>query len=235
MYKIGLLVMLQIFFCMSRCVFSEQVKDVSNQVRLSDSKIYGVIPLAFTIPFFKGFSKKAVNKSANQDTKLTINNTQKKQNPVIEIQTTEGIIEITLKPDIAPKACENFIKLAEKKYYDGIIFHRVIKQFMIQGGDPKGTGTGGTSIWGHPFEDEFNRSVVFDKPGILAMANSGPHTNGSQFFITTAATPWLNQRHTIFGEVTKGYDILKKIEATETDRMDRPKKEQKIIRMVVKD
>ncbi|MEI8300148.1 MAG: peptidylprolyl isomerase [Chlamydiota bacterium] len=157
-----------------------------------------------------------------------------KLSPIIVMETTEGTIEITLKPQIAPKACENFIKLAEKKYYDGIIFHRVIKQFMIQGGDPKGTGTGGESIWGHSFEDEFSPSVVFDKPGILAMANAGPHTNGSQFFITTAATPWLNQRHTIFGEVTKGYDIVKKIEATETDRMDRPKKEQKIIKMFVK-
>ena len=157
-----------------------------------------------------------------------------KLSPIIVMETTEGTIEITLKPQIAPKACENFIKLAEKKYYDGIIFHRVIKQFMIQGGDPKGTGTGGESIWGHSFEDEFSPSVAFDKPGILAMANAGPHTNGSQFFITTAATPWLNQRHTIFGEVTKGYDIVKKIEATETDRMDRPKKEQKIIKMFVK-
>jgi peptidylprolyl isomerase len=157
-----------------------------------------------------------------------------KISPIIVMETTEGTIEITLKPQIAPKACENFMKLIEKKYYDGVIFHRVIKQFMVQGGDPKGTGMGGTSIWGRPFEDELSRAVVFDKPGILAMANSGPHTNGSQFFITTAPTPWLNQRHTIFGEVTKGYDILQKIEATETDRMDRPKKEQKIIKMVVK-
>ncbi len=157
-----------------------------------------------------------------------------KISPVIVMETTEGIIEITLKPQIAPKACENFIKLIEKKYYDGIIFHRVIKKFMIQGGDPKGTGTGGESIWGRPFEDEFSPSAVFDKPGILAMANAGPHTNGSQFFITTAATSWLNHRHTIFGEVTKGYDIVQKIEATETDRMDRPKKEQKIIKMAVK-
>lgn len=157
-----------------------------------------------------------------------------KLNPIIVIETTEGIVEVTLMPSVAPKACENFMKLADKKYYDGVSFHRVIKSFMIQGGDPKGNGTGGESIWGKPFEDEFSASVVFDKPGILAMANSGPHTNGSQFFITTAETPWLNHRHTIFGEVTKGYDVIKKIENTETDRMDRPKKPLKILKMYSK-
>lgn len=157
-----------------------------------------------------------------------------KLNPILVMETTEGVIEFTLKPQIAPKACENFIKLTEKKYYDGIIFHRIIKDFMIQGGDPKGTGTGGESIWGHPFEDEFSSSVKFDKPGLLAMANAGPHTNESQFFITTVETPWLNNRHTIFGEVTKGYDVVEKLERTETDGRDRPKKIQKIIKMYVK-
>lgn len=150
------------------------------------------------------------------------------------METTEGKVELTLKPNVAPKACENFIKLIEKKYYDGIRFHRVIKEFMIQGGDPEGNGTGGESVWGHPFEDEYSKDVVFNKPGILAMANAGPNTNGSQFFITTVETPWLNHKHTIFGEVTKGYDIVQKIESTETDRMDRPKKELKIIKMTVK-
>lgn len=157
-----------------------------------------------------------------------------KINPIIVIETTEGVVEVTLKPNIAPKACENFVKLAEKKYYDGVSFHRVIKDFMIQGGDPKGNGTGGESVWGKPFEDEFSPSAVFSKPGILAMANSGPHTNGSQFFITTAETPWLNHKHTIFGEVTKGYDVIEKIETTEVDRMDRPKKPQKILKMYIK-
>jgi len=155
-------------------------------------------------------------------------------NPVIVMETTAGVIEITLKPSIAPKACENFVKLAEKKYYDGVTFHRVIKDFMIQGGDPKGNGTGGESIWGHPFEDEFSPFLTFDKPGLLAMANAGPHTNGSQFFITTVKTPWLNHKHTIFGEVTKGYDIVQKLEKTATDPMDRPKTPQKILKMYVK-
>lgn len=157
-----------------------------------------------------------------------------KLSPVVVMETTQGLVEITLKPSIAPKACENFLGLIEKKYYDGIIFHRVIKDFMIQGGDPTGTGRGGESFFGKPFEDEFTSSAKFDKPGILAMANAGPHTNGSQFFITTVETPWLNQRHTIFGEVTKGYDVIEKIESCDTDRMDKPKSPQKIIKMYLK-
>jgi peptidylprolyl isomerase len=157
-----------------------------------------------------------------------------KLQPIMVMETTEGVIEITLKPSIAPKACENFMKLAEKKYYDGIIFHRIIKDFMIQGGDPQGNGTGGASVWGKPFEDEFSSSIKFDRPGLLAMANSGPHTNGSQFFITTVETPWLNNRHTIFGEVTKGYDVVEKLEKTPTDRMDRPKAPQKILKIYLK-
>lgn len=156
------------------------------------------------------------------------------KNPVLVFETTQGNIEITLKSDVAPKACSNIIKLAEKKYYDGISFHRVIKGFMIQGGDPTGTGAGGESAWGKEFEDEYAEGVVFDKPGLLAMANRGPNTNGSQFFITTAQTPWLNQRHTIFGEVTKGYDVVQKIENTQTDPRDKPIEPQKIIKVYVK-
>jgi peptidylprolyl isomerase len=157
-----------------------------------------------------------------------------KLQPIMIMETTEGTLEIALKPAIAPKACENFMKLAEKKYYDGLVFHRIIKDFMIQGGDPKGNGTGGQSIWGKPFEDEFSSSCQFDRPGLLAMANSGPHTNGSQFFITTVETPWLNNRHTIFGEVVKGYEVVEKLEKTATDRMDRPKVPQKILKVYLK-
>jgi len=105
---------------------------------------------------------------------------------------------------------------------------------MIQGGDPTGTGCGGNSCWGKPFKDEVIADVAFDKPGILAMANAGPNTNGSQFFITTAKTPWLNMRHTIFGEVVKGYDVVQKIEKTKTAIADKPEKEQKIIKAYVK-
>ncbi len=155
-------------------------------------------------------------------------------NPVLIIETNQGNIEVALKPDVAPKACENIIRLAEKGYYDGIIFHRVIKKFMIQGGDPTGTGRGGESFWGKPFDDEVSSIVTFDKPGILAMANAGPKTNGSQFFITTVATPWLNMRHTIFGEVTVGYDVVQKIEAAQTGPQDRPDQDQKILKMYLR-
>jgi peptidylprolyl isomerase len=126
------------------------------------------------------------------------------------------------------------LKLAEKGYYDGVVFHRVIENFMIQGGDPTGTGTGGESFWGKSFEDEFDSKVTFDRPGILAMANRGPNTNGSQFFITTAPTPWLNQKHTIFGEVVKGYDVVEKIEKTEKGPMDRPVEKIEIKRAFIK-
>ena len=150
------------------------------------------------------------------------------------LDSNQGSIEIKLKTDIAPKACENFVRLIEKGYYNGLIFHRVIKGFMIQGGDPTGSGAGGMSIWGKPFEDEVNPIVKFDAPGILAMANSGPNTNGSQFFITCDKTPWLNMHHTIFGEVVAGLDVVQKIENTPTQADDRPVTQQKINRAYIK-
>ncbi len=156
------------------------------------------------------------------------------ENTIVVLETNQGAIEIKLMPDVAPKACENFTKLVEKGYYDGLIFHRTIPGFMIQGGDPTGTGAGGKSIWGKPFEDEVTPNVKFDKEGLLAMANSGPNTNGSQFFITCAKTPWLNMGHTIFGEVITGSDVVKKIENTKTDASDRPVSEQKIIKAYLK-
>ncbi|MDD5108337.1 MAG: peptidylprolyl isomerase [Candidatus Omnitrophica bacterium] len=153
---------------------------------------------------------------------------------IVVLETNQGNIELKLKTDIAPKACENFVKLVEKGYYNGLIFHRVIKGFMIQGGDPTGTGMGGESVWGKPFEDEVTPVAKFDVAGILAMANSGPNTNGSQFFITCAQTPWLNMRHTIFGEVVSGLDVVQKIENTPVGAEDRPIAEQKIIRAYIK-
>ena len=154
---------------------------------------------------------------------------------VVVLETNQGNIELRLAPENAPKACENFIALIKQGYYDGIIFHRVIKNFMIQGGDPTRTGRGGKSIWGKPFENEVHEDVCFDRPGLLAMANAGPDTNGSQFFITVKPTPWLNMRHTIFGEVVSGMDVVEKIEGSATDDEDRPKKEQKIIRVYIKE
>ena len=140
-----------------------------------------------------------------------------------------GEIDIELDYQNAPNTAANFAELARNHFYDGLTFHRIIKGFMIQGGDPTGSGCGGESIWGTPFEDECNPKVAFDKPGLLAMANAGPGTNGSQFFITTVETPWLHMHHTIFGEVAEGYDVVKKIENSPTGFMDKPVKEQKIL------
>jgi peptidylprolyl isomerase len=138
-------------------------------------------------------------------------------NPIATLETSKGNIKIELRADLAPKAVQNFVTHSKNGYYNGLIFHRVIKDFMIQGGDPTGTGAGGESIWGKPFEDEFAPNAVFDKAGILAMANRGPNTNGSQFFITTVVTYHLNGRHTIFGYIKEGFDIVKKIESVETN------------------
>lgn len=156
------------------------------------------------------------------------------KNNIVVLETNLGTIELTLMPEIAPKACENFKGLVERQYYDGVLFHRIIKNFMIQCGDPTGTGAGGESIWGKPFVDECSKDVKFDKPGLLAMANRGPSTNGSQFFITTVPTPWLHLRHTIFGQVTKGYDVIKKIETQNTDPKDRPLEPVKILKAYLK-
>lgn len=153
---------------------------------------------------------------------------------IVVFETNQGNIELKLFEDIAPKTCENFIGLIKKDYYDGIIFHRVIENFMIQGGDPTGTGRGGESIWGKPFNDEVTPTVKFDKAGLLAMANAGPNTNGSQFFITTQPTPWLNMNHTIFGEVVSGMDVVSAIENCDKGPGDRPLQEQKIIKAYIK-
>jgi cyclophilin family peptidyl-prolyl cis-trans isomerase len=136
------------------------------------------------------------------------------------IHTSEGAIEVELYPDAAPKTVENFEKLSREGFYEGVIFHRVIPDFMIQGGDPTGTGMGGP---GYEFEDEFNEHRV--TRGALAMANAGPNTNGSQFFIVTAeATPWLDGKHTVFGRVTSGMDVVDRISQLDRDANDRPRK-----------
>ena len=144
--------------------------------------------------------------------------------------TTEGTFKIELFAVQAPRTVENFVSLAEgtktgKPFYDGTIFHRVIPDFMIQGGDPQGTGRGGP---GYNFADEFHAELKHSKPGILSMANAGPNTNGSQFFITVAATPFLDKRHSVFGEVTEGYDVVKKISLAPRNSQDRPLKEVRV-------
>jgi peptidyl-prolyl cis-trans isomerase A (cyclophilin A) len=144
--------------------------------------------------------------------------------------TTEGKFKVRLFADQTPRTVENFISLAEgaktgKPFYDGTVFHRVIPDFMIQGGDPEGTGRGGP---GYRFNDEFHPSLKHSKPGILSMANAGPNTNGSQFFISVAATPWLDSKHSVFGEVTEGYDVVQKISKVPRGAQDRPLKEVKL-------
>lgn len=185
--------------------------------------------------------------------------TPQKNEPVAKMNTTMGTIKIRLFPEYAPKAVENFTTHAKNGYYDGLIFHRVIKDFMIQGGDPNGTGMGGESIWGTPFEDEFSQEL-HNLRGALSMANSGPCTNGSQFFIVQAdtvdpsfvpqmesmiddgfpqqvidnykevgGTPWLDFKHTVFGQVFEGMDVVDSIANAKTALQDKPSQDIKII------
>ena len=149
--------------------------------------------------------------------------------------TTEGKFKVKLFADKAPKTVENFVSLAEgtktgKPFYNGTVFHRVIPDFMIQGGDPEGTGRGGP---GFKFADEFHPQLRHSKPGLLSMANAGPNTNGSQFFITVKATPWLDGRHTVFGEVVKGQEVVNAIVSTPRAPNDKPLKDVVIKEIVV--
>ncbi|PWN87482.1 hypothetical protein FA10DRAFT_269436 [Acaromyces ingoldii] len=145
------------------------------------------------------------------------------------LKTSMGSVVLELYWDHAPKTCKNFSQLAQRGYYNGVIFHRIISDFMIQGGDPTGTGRGGTSIYGDKFEDEVSPELRFTGAGILAMANSGPNTNGSQFFITLAPTPFLDRKHTIFGRVQEGMKVVQRMGLVGTDSNDRPRDEVKIL------
>ncbi len=140
-------------------------------------------------------------------------------NRVAEFDTTHGAFKVELFEERAPITTKNFIDLIEKEYYDGVIFHRVIPGFMIQGGDPDGTGRGGP---GYTIQDEFHAELKHGDEGILSMANAGPNTGGSQFFILLAATPWLDGKHAIFGTVVEGLDVIRQIGATATGPGDRP-------------
>jgi cyclophilin family peptidyl-prolyl cis-trans isomerase len=147
------------------------------------------------------------------------------------LQTSEGPIELELHSDDAPKTVDNFVKLARDGFYEGVVFHRVIPDFMIQGGDPTGTGTGGP---GYQFEDEFNEHPV--ERGALAMANAGPNTNGSQFFIVTVeSAPWLDGKHTVFGRVTSGMEVVDRISQVDRDANDRPREPVTIERVELSD
>ncbi|KAF0461555.1 peptidyl-prolyl cis-trans isomerase-like 1 [Gigaspora margarita] len=147
----------------------------------------------------------------------------------VVFNTSMGGIVFELYWDHAPKTCKNFYELAKRGYYDNVIFHRIIEDFVIQGGDPTGTGRGGSSIYGKAFEDEIHPELKHTGAGILSMANSGPNSNGSQFFITLAPTPWLDGKHTIFGRVSEGMRVVKRMGLVKCDSNDRPVTEVKIL------
>ncbi len=146
-------------------------------------------------------------------------------------ETNMGNFEVVLATDLAPNTCKNFIDLANKGFYNGVIFHRVIDNFMIQGGDPTGTGMGGP---GYTIKDEFSSKLLHDGPGVLSMANAGPNTGGSQFFITLRDCPWLDGKHAVFGKVTKGMEVVYRIGKVATDANDKPLKDVVINKITIK-
>ncbi|MDH3284077.1 MAG: peptidylprolyl isomerase [Acidobacteriota bacterium] len=151
-------------------------------------------------------------------------------NPKATIDTSMGAVTLELYRDKVPRTVDNFVKLAKDGFYDGLIFHRVIKDFMIQGGCPSGTGTGGP---GYKFEDEFHKELRHDVPGVLSMANAGPNTNGSQFFITLVPTPWLDGKHAVFGKIVDGLDVIEAIGKVKTGAGDRPAEEIKLSKVTL--
>ena len=155
-----------------------------------------------------------------QEQKATATTVAGDVKPAVAVfDTNLGTFEVKLATEDAPLTCGNFIKLAQKGFYNGTIFHRVIDGFMIQGGDPKGNGTGGP---GYTIKDEFSSKLKHDGPGVLSMANAGPNTGGSQFFITLAKTPWLDGKHAVFGKVIKGQEVVNKIGKVKTGAQDKP-------------
>ncbi|KAB5519721.1 hypothetical protein OIU85_000618 [Salix viminalis] len=155
--------------------------------------------------------------------------------PEVTLETSMGSFTVELYYKHAPRTCRNFLELSRRGYYDNVKFHRIIKDFIVQGGDPTGTGRGGKSIYGDKFEDEINPELKHTGAGILSMANAGPNTNGSQFFITLSPTPSLDGKHTIFGRVCRGIEIIKRLGSIQTDNNDRPIHDVKILRASVQD
>lgn len=220
--------------------FNSTSNKLSISLKNNKLKVILVYLFAFLVMGL-GFHAEAKETQKAKETKSD----KKGKDMIAVFETNQGTFKIKLFADKAKKTVENFVGLAEgtkeftdadtgkpvkRPFYDGLIFHRVIEGFMIQGGDPKGTGTGGP---GYRFEDEFDASLKHDKAGILSMANAGPNTNGSQFFITVAPTPHLNNRHTVFGEVTEGLDVVMKISRVKVGPMDRPVDPVKIVSLKI--
>ncbi|KAF9134592.1 Peptidyl-prolyl cis-trans isomerase cyp15 [Mortierella sp. 14UC] len=172
--------------------------------------------------------------SREEQTIATAQHTKTKLGTTAILRTTMGDIQIKLFPELVPKTVENFVTHSRNGYYDNVIFHRIIKAFMLQTGDPLGDGTGGTSIWGKEFEDEFHPDLKHDRPYTVSMANAGPGTNGSQFFITAVPTPWLDNKHTVFGRAVTGMDVIHNIENLKVDKTDKPFEEVKILNIEIR-
>lgn len=195
-----------------------------------------IVVLLFASLLLIGCNQTPMDTTTDQDTEKTTSVTEetvqeKTENRIAVMVTNYGTMEIELFEARAPDTTKNFIDLTEKGFYDGLIFHRVIEDFMIQGGDPDGVGTGGP---GYAIDDEFHIQLSHTKAGILSMANSGPNSGGSQFFITLTATPWLDGKHAVFGQVVKGEDVLKEIGAVETAPGDKPLKEVVMEKVTIK-
>lgn len=173
----------------------------------------------------------SVDAEGNEKTVSTLEGGTKMSNSIAEFETSMGNFKVELFEDKAPITTKNFIELANKGFYNGLIFHRVIVGFMIQGGDPNGDGTGGP---GYTIQDEFHPELKHSSEGILSMANAGPNTGGSQFFITLAATPWLDGKHAVFGKVIEGMDIVRAIEKVQTGANDKPVKDVVIKKITIK-
>lgn len=207
------------FYCFSHRYFEEDTEDGEGDDLIKDRDI---------------FNEKPTREEIMAAVEIEQQQLQKEQYENATIHTTLGDVHLKLFPKLAPKACENFTTHAKNNYYNNHIFHRVISQFMIQTGDPTGTGTGGESIWDEDFQDEFCEELKHDKPYTLSMANCGPNTNGSQFFITVAPCPFLDNKHTIFGRVTRGMDVCQSISKVKTDpKTDKPYNDIKIINIKV--
>jgi len=245
MKKTSFISLLALAVIFSGCVSTSERSKLEQSIEAEPAQTEAVIQISNAVPEPVPEPAPVVSKNVEPPKPKPAVKPKEKKEMSATIETSLGTIKIKLLPENAPLTVANFKELAQgtkewtdpktgkkvkNKFYDGLIFHRVIPQFMIQGGCPLGRGTGGP---GYKFQDEIDPTLKFDRPGVLAMANSGPNTNGSQFFITEVPTPWLNGNHTIFGYVTEGIDIVKKIARQEVDFSDKPIKDVVIKKVVV--
>ncbi|KAF8819305.1 peptidyl-prolyl cis-trans isomerase family 1 [Cardiosporidium cionae] len=206
----------------------ENQEGISLSRNEQDSELFIIAVIMFSLAKNSSSSLSAPSSAQKKETTITPSSGSEGGN--VELITTMGDIGIELYWQHTPKSCRNFYELVKSGYYDNTIFHRIVRDFCIQGGDPSGTGRGGTSIYGRMFEDELHPDLKHTGAGIVSMANAGPNTNGSQFFITLAPTPYLDNKHTIIGRISKGMEIVRKMSNVQTTATDRPVYDIKIIR-----